>query len=215
MASASGILNLNEVARRMRQMSENAEKVVELTLKDFKKLAPGWVAQEVRKEYNVKYATIKPKGGRGASVRAQGDTIGTASLVYKGRVLTPVHFGMTPKAPGKSGRYTLNVEIKKGQKKALGHVKPLTKRQRKNIGRNFTRQGTQNSPRSPIMLMPNGGGGYIPFQRRSQRRNDLKAVRTLSMPQMVSNEKVNETIHKRINEELGKKLDHHMQRLMR
>ena len=215
MASAGGILNLNEVARRLRQMNENAERVVELTLKDYKSRAPSWVAQEVTKEYNIKKSEIKPGSGGAGSVRAQGDTIGTASLVYKGRVLTPIHFGMTPKVPKAGGTYTIKVQIKKGQKKTLGKNKKLTKRQRQNIGRNFRRQGTRNSPQSPVMLLSNGGGGYIPFQRKSQRRNDLKAVRTLSMPQMVSNEKVNETIHKRINEELGKKLDHHMQRLMR
>lgn len=215
MASAGGVVNLSAVTRRMRQMSENAERVVELTLKDFKSRAPGWVAQEVTKEYNIKKAEIKPGRGGAGSVRAQGDTIGTASLVYKGRVLTPVHFGMTPKVPKAGGTYMIKVQIKKGQKKTLGKNKKLTKRQRQNIGRNFRRQGTQNSPKSPVMLLSNGGGGYIPFQRKSQRRNDLEAVRTLSMPQMVSNEKVSEAIHEAINEKLGARLDHHMQRLMR
>lgn len=214
--ATSGIVNLAEITARLREMRTASQAVIDATVKDFKSRAPSWVAQEVVKEYNIKKGEVNPgRGQTGAgTIRAQGNTVASASLVYKGRVLTPIHFGMTPKVPKVGGSYTIKVQIKKGQKKVLGRNKKLTKKQRQNIGRNFTRQGTKNSPRSPVMLL-SANGPYIPFQRKSQRRNDLEAVRTLSVPQMVSNEKVEKGIQEAINEKLGKRLDHHMNRLMR
>lgn len=101
--------------------------------------------------------------------------------------------------------------------RGLGKVKKLTKKQKKNIGKNFRKQGKQNSGASPIMLLhtgnrQEGGTNYIPFQRMSQRRSDLKAIKTVSMPQMVSNDVVKENIEKTLSTEMGKRIDHHMKR---
>ena len=60
-----------------------------------------------------------------------------------------------------------------------------------------------------------GGTNYIPFQRMSQRRSDLKAIKTVSMPQMVSNDVVKENIEKTLSTEMGKRIDHHMKRYMK
>lgn len=60
-----------------------------------------------------------------------------------------------------------------------------------------------------------GGTNYIPFQRMSQRRSDLKAIKTVSMPQMVSNDVVKENIEKTLSKEMGKRIDHHMKRYMK
>ena len=61
------------------------------------------------------------------------------------------------------------------------------------------------------MLMSTGGTNYIPFQRQSQNRKDLKAIKTLSMPQMVTNEKVEKNIADAINEKLGSLFDHYVE----
>lgn len=209
--------NFEDVYRELDQMRKAPKKVVDRTIKDFRQRAPSWVSQEVVKEYNIKKSEISPaKGGsnekKAGSVQTKGETIASAALVYKGRVLTPTHFGMTPKAPKQS--YTLKAQVIKGEKKTWSKVKKLSKKQRKNIGRNFTHQSTKTSSKSPIMLMHTGnkqpgGTNYIPFQRQSKNRNDLKAVKTLSMPQMVSNEKVEKNIANAINENLGKRFEHY------
>ena len=49
----------------------------------------------------------------------------------------------------------------------------------------------------------------------SQRRSDLKAIKTVSMPQMVSNDVVKENIEKTLSTEMGKRIDHHMKRYMK
>lgn len=222
MGSKGGIINLKEVKRFMKSMQTAPEKVVEVTVKDFKSRAPGWVATEVAKHYNVKKSEIAPakytKSPIG-NVKVKGKTLNSVGLIYKGRVLTPVRFSMKPLAPT-GGAYTLKATFVKGERKTLGKVKKLTKKQQKNVGKNFTQQGTQNSPRSPIMLMGTGnkkvgGTDYIPFQRVSKDRNDIKAIKTLSMPQMVSNPQVEEKIYAAISEKLGKRLNHHVDRYMK
>ena len=206
--------NFDQVYKELGQMQKAPEKVIKRTIADFKRRAPSWIAQEVVKKYNIKKSEITPaKGGsargQAGSISTQGETLDSAALVYKGRVLTPIHFGMTPKAPKQS--YALKAQVIKGDKKTWGKVKKQTKKQRANIGRNFTHQSTRSSGRSPIMLMSTGGTNYIPFQRQSQNRKDLKAIKTLSMPQMVTNEKVEKNIADAINEKLGSRFDHYVE----
>ena len=208
--------------KELEKMKKAPKKVVEMTIKDFKKRAPGWVAQEVVNEYNIKKGEIKPVQSKtdkkpAGTIRGEGKTIASARLIYRGRVLTPVHFGMTPKVIKQT--YTLKAQFKKGDKITLGRVKKLTKKQRKNIGRNFTRQGTRSSQKSPIMLMNTGnkkvdGIQYIPMQRQSGKRDDIKAIKTLSLPQMVSNPKVEKGIQEQVNENVGKRFNHHLNRYM-
>ena len=184
---------------------------------------PGWVASEVTQVYNIKKSEITPaKVGQSkksaGSISVRGETIDGLEIVYRGRVLTPTHFGMTPKAPRDS--YTLKAEIIKGRKTVLGQKKKLTKKQRKALGKNFRRQGTRSSDHSPIMLMPTGAGNadktqYIPFQRKSTRRSDIEAIKTVSLPQMVSSDRTSEAINTAINEGMQKRLEQHMKILER
>lgn len=221
MAGKGGIINMKDIKGFMKQMQTAPEKVQESTVKDFKSRAPGWVATEVAKHYNIKKTDVTPaKYGKTAvgQAKVKGKKLGSVSIVYQGRVLTPVRFSMKPLAPT-GGAYTLKATIVKGDRKTLGKVKKLTKKQKKNIGRNFTQQGTKSSNKSPIMLMHTGnkqagGTNYIPFQRQSKDRKDIKAIKTISMPQMVSNPQVEEQIYKSISEKLGKRLDHHVKRYM-
>lgn len=223
-----GMLNITlskvkDLKGTLETMSNASEKVVQSTIKDFKHRAPSWIAEEVAKEYGIKKKEIKPSksGAAGAknagTINVKGKTVAKTAIVYKGRVLTPTHFNMTPKAPKQS--YSLKAEIKKGGKKTMGKVKKLTKKQRKNIGRNFTGQGTKTSQKSPVMLMGTGntkagGTDHIPFQRMSGNRKDIRAVKTVSLPQMVSNSKVEREIYKAIGDKLGKRLDHYIDRYM-
>ena len=198
--------------KQMEKMQKAPKMVLKRTLSDVKTRAPGWVAAEVSKVYGVKKAEIT--GNKLGRVTVEGDTIQTVKIRYTGRVLTPTHFGMTPKAPGPNA-YTLKASIIKEQKATLGKVKKLTKKQKAALAKNLTRSGTQKSDHSPIMLMHTGnaqagGTSYIPFQRKSKRRSDVEAIKTISLPQMVSSERTSANISKAINENLGKRLDQHM-----
>lgn len=214
-AKSGGIVNLTEVLTELEKMKKGSETVIKRTVSDISKRAPGWVASEVVQVYGIKKGEITPnsKGKKAGNISTRGDTIASLQLVYRGRVLTPTHFGMTPKAPPDRG-YTLKASILKGNKATLGKVKKLTKKQRAALGKNFTRSGTKSSDHSPIMLMRTGGT-YIPFQRKSQNRKDLEAIKTVSVPQMVSNEKTEPGISKTLNENIEKRFHHHLSRMMK
>ena len=184
------------------------KKAMKATLSDINRRAPGWIATEVAKQYGVKKGEVN--SGSLGKVRVEGDSLETVKVTYTGRVLTPTHFGMTPKAPPAGRGYTLKASIIKGSKATMGKVKKLTKKQRAALAKNFTRSGTQNSTSSPIMLMPTGST-YIPFQRVSVNRKDVEAIKTLSLPQMVSG-RASDGISKAINENVGKRLNHQLER---
>ena len=174
--------------------------------------APGWIAQEVTAVYNIKKGEITPSSGgkpkkMAGSIRITGETIEELTLVYKGRLLTPVHFGMTPKTapPGKS--YTLRMQVVKGQKKVIGRYL------------NTRTPGGPYSERSHNILMGTGntkseGTSWIPFQRMSKTRTDIKKLTTISVPQMITSDRTNEAIMLRLNTETAKRLDHHMKRAL-
>lgn len=210
----------NETIKKLYKLQEAPEKVCKAVVSDFKARAPSWIAAEVTKVYTINKKEISPSktgnGSKAGNISVRGRKISDVAIIYSGRLLTPTHFKMSPKQSSNGG-YTLKVEVIKGYKKTWDKVKKLTKKQLKNVGKNFTRQGTQNSSKSPKMLMHTGnrtsdGTNYIPFQRVSLRRNDIQALKTVSVPQMVSNEKVSQGIDASITTNMTKRLDQQMKR---
>ena len=206
------IKEYNTLKKQIKALEKAPAKVMTSLTNEAKKRVPGWVAAEVTKEYGVKKGEITSQ--KIGTVRAEGNKVSEVRVVYKGRALTPTHFNMSPKSPNPGGAYALKATIVKGQRTTLGKVKKLTKKQRSAMGKNFTRSGTRTSDHSPIMLMPTGAT-YIPFQRKSVDRKDVHAIKTLSLPQMVASKRTEEGIQKAINDNLGKRLDHYMNRYMR
>ena len=211
------IPNYKQIKKKIDDIQKAPRKVMNSLTNEAKKRVPSWVAAEVAKEYGVKKSEIT--GQKIGQVKSVGSGMDDVQIVYTGRVLTPTHFSMAPIAPNPAGAYTLKATIVKGQRTTLGKVKKLTKKQRANIGKNFTRTGTQTSSHSPIMLMhtgntKEGGTNYIPFQRKSVSRNDLAVIKTLSLPQMVSSKRTEEGIQNAIGENMGKRMDHYMNRYM-
>lgn len=210
------IKDFEGLKKKLDDMKEAPHKVLENIMSDAKKRIPPWVATEVSKQYGIKKAEVG--NGSTSKVQVKGSSISDLVIIYSGRVLTPTHLGMTPKAPGVNA-YTLRATIIKGQKSTLGKVKKLTKRQRIDLGRNFHSEGARTSGHSPIMLMGTGnkqlaGTSYIPFQRKSPNRKDVKVIKTLSVPQMVGSDRAKPEITKAINDGLEKRLEHHMSRAM-
>lgn len=214
MSVSGGIKNYKAVKKQLEDMKKAPKAVMKAMTADAIKRVPPWVAAEVSKVYGVKKGDIA--SGDLGTVKVTGKTFKDVKITYTGRTLTPTHFGMTPTAPGKNA-YTLKAQIIRGEKATLGKVKKLTKKQRAALGKNFTRSGTQRSDHSPVMLMhtgntKEGGTNYIPFQRKSVRRDDIKAIKTISLPQMVSSERTADNIQTAISDGLQKRMDHHMKR---
>ena len=206
------IKNYKALRKQIEDMKKAPRKVIKSITAEAKKRVPGWVATEVSKVYGVKKSEIT--NNKIGTVKAEGESIDKVKVIYKGRVLTPTHFGMSPKAPKPNrGSYTLKATIIKGERATLGKVKKLTKKQRAAMAKNFTRSGTRKSDHSPVMLM-HTGATYIPFQRKSINRKDVEAVKTVSLPQMVSSKRTEEAIQNAISDNLGKRLDHYMEQHM-
>ena len=207
------IKNYKALQKQLEDMKKAPRQVLKALTSDAAKRVPGWVATEVTKVYGVKKGEIT--GKKIGTVQTKGKSFDQVKVIYKGRVLTPTHFSMSPTAPKPDrGSYTLKATVIKGERKELGKVKKLTKKQRAAMAKNFTRSGTQTSDHSPIMLMRANGGHYLPFQRKSTNRRDIEAIKTVSLPQMVSSERTAAGIQTAINDGLGKRLDHHMKRYL-
>ena len=206
------IKNFRALKKKLDDNKKAPQKVFKALSSDARKRVPGWVSTEVTKTYGVKKTEIT--GKKVGDVKVQGSDIRDMKIVYSGRLLTHTHFSMSPKEPKEGGSYTLKATVIKGQRKTLGQVKKLTKKQRAELAKNFTGSGTQSSDKSPIMLMRANGGQYLPFQRKSKNRNDIDVVKTLSLPQMVSSDRTQLAIRTAIDDGLRKRLDHHMKRYM-
>ena len=195
--------NLQQLVADLEAIENGGKKAISNTIKDVKARAPGWIAQEVTAVYNIKKSEITPSG----SIQITGETIEELAITYKGRLLTPVHFGMTPKAPPRGKSYTLKAQVLKGQKKVVGRYL------------NTRTPGGPFSQRSHNILMGTGntksdGTSWIPFQRMSKTRTDIKKLTTISVPQMITSDRTNEAIMLRLNTETSKRLEHHMKRAL-
>lgn len=206
------IENLRQLVADVQAIEAGGRKAISSTVKDVKARAPGWIAQEVTAVYNIKKGEITPSSGgkpkkMAGSIRITGETIEELTITYSGRLLTPVHFGMTPKTapPGKS--YTLRMQVVKGQKKVIGRYL------------NTRTPGGPYSERSHNILMGTGntkagGVSAIPFQRMSRTRTDIKKFTTISVPSMITSERTNEKIMTRLQEETAKRLQHNLDRAL-
>lgn len=210
------IANYAKLCADLKAMNKEAEKAIQRTVSDFKSRAPAWVSAAVSEEYTIKKSEVKAAmtgTKKIGSVKVSGIAVDNIGLEYSGRVLTPLHFKMKPKKPpaklekklrlipgeniGSDSdvvavhpikAYQVTVEIHKGKIKSLG---------------------------SGVFLGSNGGEGFIPFQRTGGGRTPVEAIKTVSVPQMITNEKVAETIQKNIEEGLTKRLEHHAQQAMK
>lgn len=191
-------LDMDRLAQRLAQNAEQAKKALTATGNDMKSRVPGWVGTEVTGVYNIKKSEITPKkaGGKpkkmAGNIRVSGTTVSSVTIEYSGRLLTPIHFGMRPKAltggKGRRKRKPITAEIKRGQRKAL-------------------------SP--DAFLGSNKGGGYIPFRRTTAKAYPIKSIKTVSLPQMVDNPNVRGNLNEKINTELSKRLEHNVRRFLK
>lgn len=208
------IESLQKLLDQVQEIDEKGRKAVKATVRDVKSRAPSWIAQEVTAVYNIKKSEITPASGKGAkpkkmagSIRVSGETIEELTITYSDRLLTPVHFGMTPKTPPAGKSYTLKMQVIKGQKKVIGRYK------------NTRTPGGPYSEKSHNILMGTGsakadGVSHIPFQRMSRTRTDLQKLTAISVPQMITSDKTSDKIMTRLQEETAKRLQHNLDRAL-
>ena len=215
-----------KLVKKLEKLKDGVETAIKRTVSDFTARAPAWVSKGIRQHYGVDTAAIKeagPRLKRGAtSIRVSGVSVDGASLEYKGRTLTPIHFKMSPttrnpkglakkpaKVPGQAIStgspvamvrppmpFQVKATIIKGQRATM---KPGT----------YLASSSKKSADAPI----------LPFQRTGAGRTPVHAVRTLSVPQMIGSEekksRASDTISEIVNENLEKRFNHHIEQAMK
>lgn len=189
------IPGLDGVLSKAKKTQSDIQKAVNQTMKDCKARAPAQVTKAVTAVYAIKSSevTAAGKAAKGGAktvgeIKIKGVSMENIQLVYRGRLLTPTHFSMTPRTrPAGGKKYTVKAAIYKGKKKALG---------------------------SSVFLAPSGALGTteIPFKRTTDARLPIDAIRTVSIPQTIGNEKVAADIKVRLNDLLLKRLQHNIDR---
>lgn len=183
------IKGYDDVIKELNSMESKSKKVIDRTVGDFRSRGPGWVSQEVVKDYNIKKKEINSalsKKKSAGTIKISGTRIDNMQLIYSGRALTPVHFGMRPTTRPKNKSYKVTAIVKKSEGRKVLSKKAFLA----NSGLEGSRQ--------------------IPFQRTTDKRYPIEPIRTISVPQMISNESVMERINNKISQELEKRLKHHV-----
>lgn len=223
--------NGKKLAKKLKKLKDGGQKAIKYTVSDFASRAPGWVSKGIRKHYGVDPAAIKEAGPRSkrrtTSISVSGISVDGATLEYKGRTLTPIHFKMSPSTPHPEGLQTKRNRIP-GQaiaEKARNPNAPfgmarvpvpyqvsatIIKGSRKEMKKGTYLAPAKKGADSPI----------LPFQRTGTGRTPVEAIHTLSVPQMIEGKdgkksRATDTISNIINENLEKRFNHQIERAMR
>jgi len=197
MKTSVSLPKFSQVVNGLKDIEQkDIDKAIRRTVSDCRSRAPAQVTKAVTAVYGIKSSEVteagkaaKGKAKTVGSIKVKGITIDNMQLVYSGRVLTPTHFSMTPKKRPEGGRkYKVKAGIYKGQKKALG---------------------------TAVFLAPSGSAGTteIPFRRTTEKRYPIDVVKTVSIPQMITNEKVAADIQARMDELLATRFEHNIARI--
>ena len=206
----------SDIAKKLQKLEDGGKVAIERTVSDFSTRAPAWVAKGIREHYGVDKAAINeagPKKKRGAnSVKVAGITVDGAALEYKGRTLTLVHFSMSPKKRPTAQKAKL-IRIPGQAIAGAGDVAMIKPPKKYKVKATIVKGKRSTLPAGTFIAAGNGGA-TLPFQRTSEARMPIEAVRTLSVPQMIEG-RAKETIEETISEKLGARFQHHIKQAMK
>ena len=211
--------NADKLLRQLQKLETGGETAIKRTVSDFTSRAPAWVSKGIRQWYGVDGGAIKeagPRVKRGATqIKVSGVSVDGATLEYKGRTLTPSHFNQSPKArPG--GQQSRAIKVP-GQavNTASGNEVATIRPPKKYSVKATIIKGSRVSLGPGTFIASGNGGSTLPFQRKSESsRMPIEAVRTLSVPQMISG-RAQETIEELVAEKLSKRFEHHVAQIMK
>ena len=202
-----------DLVKRLQKLENGGKVAIQRTVSDFATRAPAWVSKGIREHYGVDAAAIKdaatkPKRGK-TTIKVSGVTVDGVTLVYKGRTLTPLHFKMSPKKrPETLQKNPIRVP---GQAINNGSPVAMIRPPKAYKVKATIIKGKRSNLPTGTFITSGRGGSSLPFQRTSEARMPIEAVRTLSVPQMIDG-RAHDTIEQTINEKLGDRFMHHIER---
>lgn len=205
-----------DIVKKLQKLRDGGEVAIKRTVSDFATRGPGWVSKGIREHYGVDAAAIKEAAKRPSrghtSIRVAGISVDGATLEYKGRTLTPLHFKMSPKqAPTTKQKNPIRIP---GQLIAAGSPVAMVRPPKPYTVKATIIKGQRSAMSSDTFLTAGRGGVVLPYQKSGDDRKPIEAVRTLSVPQMIDG-RARETIEQTINTKLGERFNHHIERAMR
>ena len=190
MAVQIKLSDAKEVTRKLKALKGESETALQKVVNDFKKRSPAWIAKDITATYNIKQKEAK------GSMNSSGNGL-DATININGRPLTFSHFGLKPKnAPNKKS-YSVSVEVKKGNRETLERLTT------------FLYNGTAFSRRDESGKIVGRITGS-----KGQKRNYMRPLYSLSVPQMAENEEVSDKIREDINKNLLKRAEHYLERYL-
>jgi hypothetical protein len=201
------IKNYGQVVKALGKIQQQAEKDLQGAIRDVRREATKKIADEVAQNYNVKKSEITAGKIVRSKVTAKA---GSIEIKYTGRLLTPTHFkGYSPKKPSALTEKSvvipgqgISFKGKPGQFATVRIRKPYKVKAEIKKGNKITfSQGTFVAPAAK------GSQTYIPFQRSGESRKAVEALKTLSVPQMVTNDEVAKNILEHLSGSVSKGLD--------
>lgn len=197
------------------------------TMADLKERVPQTVSKCVRKVYNIRAVEIITpekipasivKSGKPfnsvTSMSVTGITLPSLRFRYRGRLLSAVHFSMQPMTASANpvSPYKLTMKVfKTGPRKQIGqHLATHTPNgpYSANSGNILfpTKANTRKHPHAYT---------HVPMQRTKPGHRPPEAIKkftTLSMPQMITNPKVEKDIQDTLEGVISKRLNHNLER---
>lgn len=221
--------NIEELLEGIDEQNAAVGKAVSYTVKDIKSRAPGWIAAETASRYKIKKSDVNPsrtEKNPAVSIFASGDTLESIALVYVGRNLTPIHFSMSPSAPirvklkRKRAVPGTDIRTQVGERYIFGRhevaMVPIYKKYAISYevirGSRWKVRGKRDLMTPFLAPVKAGSDKYIIFQRKGKDRTNMYSLRTVSVPQMIGNDKVKAKIEEKIMGAAEQRLRHHLDR---
>lgn len=194
----------DKLVKKLEKLNKDSEVALKKTVSDLKSRAPAQVTKAVTARYNIKAGEVTAAGKIAKTtatvIKTPSKPIDTVQMTYTGTLLTPTHFNMKPKSRPQGTKDENGRTIKKPKKYEVSAE--IIKGQRKGLGPN-------------VFLGGNKGGTDIPFQRKGDSRTPIQAIKTLSIPQMISNETVYQDIQKNLEELISNRVNHHVEQALK
>lgn len=211
-----------DIVKRLHKLETGGEVAIQRTVSDFTSRAPAWVSKGIREHYGIdaqriKQAQEKPRRGK-TTIKVAGITVDGATLIYKDRLLTPVHFKMSPKQRPE-GQQKTHTKIP-GQLIASGSpVAMMNQPKRYNVKATIIKGEERATFPAGTFLAPASKtdgekpATIIPWQRTGNGR-EAWPIKTVSIPQMIDG-RAHDTIYEAIEQKLGERFQHHIERVMK
>lgn len=193
------VANYDQVCKELREVPKDLAKGVRrVNIRLAKSGVNTIVRNEVTRVYNIKKGDLNSESARHydqvQTISLAGVAIPFFNVTYTGRMLTPKHFGMTPKArPGNTPPYVFG---RKGGRNYRVRWKPFRAGGREVL--------TADSGMPAFLASANNA--ELAFARLGSTPMPIEAIKRLSVPIMIENEKVSPQIQSEIEKRIEKEL---------